>query len=194
MADKGQVAAQTGEPLPFTLQDGENIISEVIPDRRGFILSRSFSGVIPAIVIALIGIASSINAGTLVLVLVPTITFVIVELIAVVVALIAYNKFKYWLTNHRVIGRRGIIGYSINSIPLENVTDVVINRGVIDRILTLSSITIVPIGGMQFVPRGKYGSGNVNYFPALKPQHAVELQALIFKLRDERKKETGRVF
>ncbi len=105
----------------------------------------------------------------------------------------------YWITNRRVIGRRGFIGYTIDSMPLENVTDVLVNRTIMDRILGLSSLVIVPIGGGSgtFIQDAGSRSGIIegvsNYFPALRPEKARHLQALVFHLRDARKGSTGRI-
>ena len=121
--------------------------------------------------------------------------FIVIILLSFVTAVVAYNKYYYWITNHRVIGQRGIIGYVIDSIPLENVADVIISRQILDRLIGISTLVITPIGGRMVGPSG-YGyntfSGS-NVFQALLPDKATELQHLIFNLRDLRKKNTGRV-
>ena len=88
----------------------------------------------------------------------------------------------------------GFIGYSIDSIPLENVTDAVINGRVRGRISGLSSLIIVPMGGPAYFREGLSGlTATPNFFPALKPKDAIELQGLLFSLRDTGKREAGKV-
>src|SRR5208283_4430147 len=175
--------------LPFTLQDGEQIYSEVKPEMGGFILSRLIGSIVGSIIIIILLLFFVWNFGSIPLDLA---IIIIVVAWALINPFISYGKFKYWITNHRVVGQRGFIGYSIESIPLENVTDVTINRGIADQLLNLSSLFIVPIGGVMMYGR-RGGLGGVNYFPALKSDHAVELQSVIFKLRDARKKEMNKM-
>jgi uncharacterized membrane protein YdbT with pleckstrin-like domain len=182
-----QKPIQPSGTLPFTLQEGEQIYSEVKPEKTGFILSMMVGSLISMLVLLFILLWVILNFDSILL---DVLAVVVVVVIAVLYPFISYGKFKYWITNHRVVGQRGFIGYSVESIPLENVTDVTLNRGIVEQILSLSSLYIVPIGGTTYGRRG--GMGGANYFPALKPDHAVELQALIFKLRDARKKEAGK--
>ena len=183
-----QKPIQPGGTLPFTLQDGEGIYAEVKPEMGGFIISRMVGSLISMIIVLVVLLLFLWNFSSILL---DILVVVVVLAIAVLNPFISYGKFRYWITNHRVVGQRGFIGYSVESIPLENVTDVTINRGIMEQLLSLSSLYIVPIGGaMMYGRRG--GMGGVNYFPALKPDHAVELQALIFKLRDARKREMGK--
>jgi uncharacterized membrane protein YdbT with pleckstrin-like domain len=124
--------------------------------------------------------------------------FLVIVVVSVVYATLAYRKFRYWITNHRTVGRRGVIGYSIDSIPLETISDVIVQRSIADRILGLSSIWVQPFGG---TPVGGYGAGQyqfgtmtgTNSFLGLMPPDATNLQQLIFYLRDVRRRETGRL-
>jgi uncharacterized membrane protein YdbT with pleckstrin-like domain len=187
------------EELPFNLQKGERLVEDIIPDRRGFVLSRVINGLFPSGIMSLVlGVYAAIGISAAKLNLWIGVVALILFFITIVavnwaVALVAYGKFRYWVTNYRVVGRRGVIGYSIDSIPLENITDVIIGRGIAERILGLSSLRIVPIGGAQ-IAYGRYGGiSSTNYFPALMPKHARELQEKIFELRNKRKKEAGRI-
>ncbi len=169
------------EQLPFSLQEGEKVLAEVKPQMAGFVLSRIGNSLAGIIILALLfGFLFWSTAITYV-------TVLLVVLIAwiVIAPFIAYGKYKYWITNMRVIGSRGLIGYSIESIPLENITDVTLTRTLVEQILNLSSLVIVPIGGMAVSYRR---GGGANYFTALAPEQALDLQKSIFKLRDERKK------
>jgi uncharacterized membrane protein YdbT with pleckstrin-like domain len=124
--------------------------------------------------------------------------FLLIVVVSVVFAFISFAKFRYWVTNQRTVGRRGVIGYSIDSIPLETISDVVVQRSVSDRILGLSTIFIQPFGGsaMGGYGAGQYrfgGIGSTNSFLGLTPTDATEVQRLIFHLRDIRRRETGRL-
>ncbi|MBX8633898.1 MAG: PH domain-containing protein [Candidatus Thermoplasmatota archaeon] len=195
--------------LPFRLQDGEIILKEFRPKRK-VIVKFAFGGIITTLFLLLFLIlplsslllTTSASGGKA-----PAALIVIVGVFGVLVALIlilsivsgflGYKKYSYWITNHRTIGRRGIIGYTMDSMPLENVADVIISRGIIDRILGLSTVYIQPIGGSGFmVPvrgMGLNRFGGTNNFQGLTPSEAPDIQQLIFHLRDLRKRETGRI-
>jgi uncharacterized membrane protein YdbT with pleckstrin-like domain len=194
------MASSDWKELPFNLQKGERVLEEVEPKKNGFVLARILSGILPcAGISAIAGIyiilgASKANLGIGLGIAATVALFFVIVLLNAGLAFVAYGKFRYWVTNYRVVGRRGIIGYSVDSIPLENITDIIIGRGVAERILGLSSLRIIPIGGTSMATYGRYGGINsANYFPALLPKHAKELQERIFDLRNKRKRETGRV-
>ena len=108
-------------------------------------------------------------------------------LIGIFVSIVSYNKYRYWITNKRLISGRGVIGYSVDSLPLEMVQDVIMNRSIVDRMLRLTSLYVSSIGGSMMFNNGRISS--VNYLRALNVDEAKKIQAVIFELRDERKKE-----
>ena len=195
------------ERLPFELQNGEKIIRELKPQFLGFMISRAFGGYIGilAIVILIIAVSlimfSGVLAGVLSLLLVTEINkdlLIGVAIIPVAIFLlisirpfIEYGKSWYWITNTRVVGKRGLLGYSIDSIPLDNVSDVVLSRTLLDRLLGLSSLIIVPLGGTGMTKENAEGDAkfrNTNFFPALPQNTARELQRVLFNLREELRK------
>jgi membrane protein YdbS with pleckstrin-like domain len=191
--------------LPFHPQSDEVIFREIIPQPRlrwrlmlgGILSSLVFIVILVPFSISFLvsGVVSSARLGVVVFFLT---IIVIIMLISVVYAQLAYRKFRYWITNHRTVGRRGVIGYSIDSIPLETISDVIVQRSIADRILGLSSIWVQPFGGGAV---GGYGAASYrfgamtgsNSFLGLKPADATNLQQLIFYLRDVRRRETGRL-
>lgn len=184
--------------LPFTVQDGEKIVDTVKPIERDYIVRNSLGGIVgSAIAALLLGIYLGLGLNVLLksLVLSYLISYLIVLLVgslfSVLMATISYNKFSTWISNQRVISARGVIGYNTQSMPLENINDVVLNMGILDRILGLSSLMVVPIGGM--IGGGMYGRrsqmGTVGFIPALRPDMAAKVQKEIFDLRTARKKE-----
>ncbi len=179
------------EKLPYELQNGEKIMIEVRPGFFGFVMMRVFAEIAGLVLLAIIIMVALFEFPQYEYELLLAIcAFILIAALLMLGPIISYGKYKYWITNHRVIGRRGVIGYSIDSIPLENVTDVVINRSLLERVLNIASLIIVPMGG---TPRTPENVESANYFPALRPHEAVDLQKLIFNLRDKRKEETGKV-
>jgi membrane protein YdbS with pleckstrin-like domain len=187
--------------LPFLLQSGEYIFREIRPSRR-LAIRLTLGGISAAIVFLVIAFVQFAvflaGAGAIYPVaLFFLFLFIVIAVGSAVYGLLASGKFRYWITNHRTVGRRGVIGYSIDSIPLETISDVVVNRTVWDRILGLATVYVQPFGGSaagsQY--RGVYGSGisGMNSFLGILPNEAPQLQQMIFHLRDLRRRETGRL-
>jgi len=188
--------------LPFQLQTGEKVHAIVTPEKNQFIVKftiglvsgLAFLYLFLAVILLIKTNPNDMGIAVDALVIIGII-FLVVILITFFVANIAYNKYYYWITNHRVVGQRGIIGYIIDSIPLENIADVIISRQILDRMLGISTLVITPMGGNMVSALG-YGTNTFsgsNVFQALLPDKAVDIQQMIFNLRDKRKKETGRV-
>jgi len=62
-------------------------------------------------------------------------------------AYLRYRNESYWITNKRVICKRGLIGYRIISIPLERISDVLVSRNLLERILGFGSVWIESLAG-----------------------------------------------
>jgi len=111
--------------------------------------------------------------------------FIFVAL-AALMYLVANNQYKYqhyWITNKRVLYRRGILGYRISSIPLERISDVIVSRTFIERIFGFGSVLIQSLAG-QITYRHKLGAeGSLLAVP--KPE---ETQKLIFDLIKKKRK------
>ncbi len=195
--------------LPFRLQDGEIILKEFRPKRKvivkfafGCLITSLFLSLFLILPLSSLLISSTVSGSRtsfalLLMVGIFVALVVLILILSVVSGFIGYRKYSYWITNHRTIGKRGIIGYTTDSMPLENVADVIVSRGIMDRILGLSTLYIQPIGGSGFmIPARGMGLnrlGGTNNFQGLDPGEAPEIQQLIFHLRDLRKKETGRI-
>ncbi len=186
-------ALESLETLPFRLQHGEKIIRELKPQFFGFMMTKLLGSylMIFGLAVVLAGaifiLRSSLAGYWSETILLPFFIALLVLIISLK-PLIQYGKSWYWITNHRVIGKRGFLGYRINSVPLENVADVVLTRTLLDRLLGLSSLIIVSMGNAPL-------SGNIeedkaenpNFFPALTENTARELQRVLFNLRDDMK-------
>lgn len=185
--------------LPFHLQAGEQVYLEIHPHPRT-LWKFAFSGIVVVIVIgvflllpffALLSTAASTGILWWYAGIAAAIDGVIL-LVTLVYATLAYRKFRYWVTDLRTVGRRGVVGYSIDSIPLETITDVVIYRGILDRLLGIAVLLIQPFGGGGGPPAafsgGGWSSSGANDFQGLRPAEASEVQQLIFHLRDVRRR------
>ena len=62
-------------------------------------------------------------------------------------ALIAKDKYRYWLTNRRVILSSGFIGYKVRSIPLERISDVQLSRSFVEILSGVSSLIVRDMTG-----------------------------------------------
>ncbi len=176
---------------PFNLQDDEKIVTQVKPQKTAFMLVNGTGYLILAVFMLIfqVALAAIIGAATssfLIGVLAFIILVVLYWAFAYFSLTMTYDKYEYWITNQRVVGSRGgIIGYSINSIPLEMVADVIVNRTVVDRMLNLSTLTIMPVGSQGYYA---YGGGSSNYLQALQQNQAMALQKQILDSRNKRKK------
>lgn len=172
--------------LPFSLNEDEKVVDTVKPVWIGYFLRNSLSGIFGSVVIAAF---LSIWAAAIAGLVAALITFLVILIIgialSVVSAKISYGKFKVWITNQRIVSASGLIGFHTESLPLESIIDVVINRGLIDRLLNLSSIMAVPMGGTVIYGRSSNIS-TVGFIPALHPDDATKLQKLIFDLKNAR--------
>jgi membrane protein YdbS with pleckstrin-like domain len=182
------------ETLPFRLQHDEKIVRELKPQFFGFMMTRAFGSylIIFALIvlstIALIVLRTSISSYLVYIFLLPLFIAFLITIISIK-PFIEYGKSWYWITNHRVIGKRGFLGYSINSIPLENVSDIVLMRTLLDRFLGLSSLIIVSMGSSSQIVGGMNDENaqSPNFFPALTQETARELQRVLFNMRDDLK-------
>jgi uncharacterized membrane protein YdbT with pleckstrin-like domain len=96
----------------------------------------------------------------------------------------SWNRYKYryyWVTNKRVIFKRGLLGYSISSIPLERVSDVIVSRSFFERILGFGSVHIQSLAG-QLSRRGFGAEASFNAVPCPEKTQQLFLE-LISKKR-----------
>ncbi len=173
--------------LPFHLNQGERIVGKVKPIWRGYYQRMVVRGLLIGVIYAVVFGWTAPSFTTIPGVGVFFGILAITALICLIIAKIGYGKFQVWLTNQRIVSSGGFIGFHTESMPLENIVDVVMNRGVIDRILRISSIMAVPMGGaMSYGKRSSFST--VGFIPALHPDDAVKLQKRIFDLRNAKKK------
>lgn len=174
-------------PTPFSLNEDEKVVDKIKPVWMGYFLRYSLGHMIIAFVVSIWIGFYGLTFGLVGFLAVFLGLFILITLVSIVAAKVSYGKFAVWITNQRIVSARGMIGFNTESMPLENIVDVVMNRNIIDRILGLSSIMSVPMGGMVMYGR-RSNFSTVGFIPALHPDDAVKLQKQIFDLRNARKK------
>ncbi|MDI6720970.1 MAG: PH domain-containing protein, partial [Candidatus Aenigmarchaeota archaeon] len=104
------------------------------------------------------------------------------------ISISTYNKFYYWITNKRIITKRGIIGYQIVSIPHERISDIIISRTFFENIFGIASLHVQSLAG-QTSFRGYSATGSEGQLFAIpKPE---ETQNKILKLIRAKRKAEG---
>lgn len=166
----------------FNLAEGEKIVWEAKPlsglkwflfatHILGWIIIFLFFGVYLLVPLLLNGL-TAIAAGFLGIILGLLV-------VSYITAWLQYSKEYYWITNRRLVHKHGFVGYAVNSIPLERVSDVIISRSFVETIFGIASIHIQSLAGQASY--GRFGAEG-KYRAVPNPE---ELQQLIFKLIKE---------
>lgn len=184
----------------FKLQEQEKVVKSIKPKKNllWYFLIRGFGGG------RYRGFGAELGSGIITLVVflyffltIPSryfsvfspVIFIIIFIAVFVLGitfLAAYLRYKhqyYWITNKRVVYKRGIMGYRINSIPLERISDVIISRTFLERIFGFGSVAIQSMAGQ--VSRGRSGA-EASLLAVPSPE---ETQELIFELIKKKRKE-----
>lgn len=175
------------ENLPFHLQDNEKIILAMKP-KPMFVFQDAISKFIVYLImfafIAGFGFSFSKTQSNFLLTFIIILIFVI--FFSIVTASIRYTKENYWITNQRVIFKRGFFGYSVTSLPLERIVDVVISRSFFQQIFGTPSLHLDTFGS------GSVGGANGNYANMKGTMFAVhspeDLQKQILELVKKKRK------
>jgi len=88
------------------------------------------------------------------------------------IAMVSGDKYRYWLTNRRIILSSGFIGYSIRSIPLERISDVGLSRTLPEILSGVSSVVVRDMTGEAQTGKSLLAIGS---------QNAAEFQRLILE-------------
>lgn len=175
----------------FQLQDDEKIVKDIKPlpvlKWYFFFVEILGSGVIIVFLSIYVFLLFSTNSASSVIYFISYFVVFVILAMLLILYLVANNRYKYqhyWITNKRIMYRRGILGYKISSIPLERVSDVIVSRGFVERMFGFGSILIQSLAG-QFTPHQMFGSeGSLVAVP--DPEG---LQKLIFDLIKIKRKE-----
>ena len=154
----------------FRLQEGEKIVQEIKP-KRGLLWYFMLPG------------AAMAFFGLITLLIFIGIFLLLFGIATVILAFLQYEKQFYWITNKRVIYKRGMVGYKISSIPLERISDVIVSRSFVESIFGFGSVHIQTLAG-QYTPANRMGSEGA----LLAVPDPEGTQELIFKLLSEKRK------
>lgn len=141
--------------LPFQLQEGEKILKDTKPlpvYKTSLFFSTLFivflfvvsslSVFIPLIMMASTGTWATLFWGVL-------IGTVVSFILSWWLASMMYNKRHYWITNKRAICKTGIFGYSVSSVPLERMSDIIITRSWWENIFGYGSLFCQSLAGQM---------------------------------------------
>ena len=173
---------------PFLLLEGEKVLEKIKPDKKlktYFTLQTAFFLYLATFWLVFIAIPLTKAIGwpetiTLAIILAAVYLIGLAVVVLIISWLLAENSYsyqEYWITNKRVLYKRGTFGYRISSVPLERISDVVVSRTMIERILGISSVLIESLAGQV----GK----EVKLLAIPQPE---ETQKLIFRMLSEKRK------
>lgn len=165
----------------FQLQDGEEVIKELKPLSvlKWFFFIRPSMGIITFPLFLLYIFTSMPFSGFftyLGMIIIPV--FLVILVIMYLVANNKYNNQHYWVTNKRILYKRGLFGYTIHSIPLERVSDVIVSRTFWERVFGFGSVHVQSLAGQ--VSYGMRNGGAEGSLMAVDNPEGV--QKLIFDL------------
>lgn len=165
----------------FNLLEGEKVVEEIkpLPSLKWYFFLKS-AIVLIFVLIWFIWIPFVVSPGFTIF---PVIIIIFLLIILWLVAVNRYRHQHYWITNKRVICKRGIIGYTIGSIPFERVSDVIVSRTFLERLFGFGSVLVQSLAG-QISHRGRLGAeGSLLAVP--DPE---KTQQNIFELMKEKRK------
>lgn len=174
----------------FNLQEGEKIVEEIkpLPGLRLYFLfsgGRLVSSISLFIILLLFFtlrfdfLTFRHNVWLWIGILLP-----LSLVVGIVIASLRYSKQYYWITNKRVIYKRGLIGYRITSIPHERISDLIISRTFWERLFGFGSLHIQSLAGQV---SGTHTLGAEGVLLAIP--NPEQTQELIFKLVKTKRKE-----
>lgn len=183
--------------LPFNLHEQESLVTTIKPSRAKFMAKKlivfyivMFILLIPLVYPGIFPHSMLIMNQSVNLNFVIAIAILILSAGALLVVWLMYSRLAFWVTDRRIVNRSGIIGYTIDSIPIDVITDVIIYRNIFDMILNGSNIHITTIDDTIYTLYKRWSG--INHIPMLEPYNAMEMQKLIFQIRDQRR--TNREF
>jgi len=170
----------------FELQEVEKVVNDIkpLPILKWYFFLRSAIGLF----IFMIFFAWIIFIPALIFSIISWSLIFFILVILVILYLIANNKYNYqhyWITNKRVLYRRGLIGYRISSIPLERISDVIVSRTFWERIFGFGSILIQSLAGQMTYPHGGRLGAEGSLIAIPDPEGT---QKLIFELIKKKRK------
>lgn len=182
--------------LPFYLHDGEEVLLTIRPDRGKFMI-RNLALVycllalilIPLLLPSTFPMFVRLLGARLPLYMVVALIVLAGFVVAYLIMAFSYKKLIFWVTNRRIINRCGIIGYTIRSIPIDIITDVVLHKGPFDTLIDAYDVLLPTVDDSAY--RLYYHKSGVNHIPVLSSAAAVNLQKAIFDIREHKEYKAG---
>jgi membrane protein YdbS with pleckstrin-like domain len=186
----------------FILMPNEKLIKDIkpLPGLKKFIfLKNSHWLIITIMLIVLPFFDPRVELSEkIILYLIATIPPIIIYFISIIVS----KKFHYWITDRRVVVKYGVISYSITSIPLERISDILISKSFVEKLAGISSIEIKSLAGQRdvhknilFYYRSSWyiytGGGSGKLLAVPEPE---QLQKLLLHLVSEKRKHENITF
>ena len=176
--------------LPFNLQDGEKIILELKPVKELLVFFAA-SKVLVWIAVYFVFFFlvfnpekySRINSFFAF----ASWGFAALIVVTFIVSWLSYRQRQYWVTSERIVFKKGLIGYSVSSIPLERISDLIISRSFLEKLLGFGSIYVQSLAGQSSYTNRGYGIGAEASLQGLK--NPEEIQELIFSEVKKKRKE-----
>jgi uncharacterized membrane protein YdbT with pleckstrin-like domain len=151
------------------LTEGEHVVVQFRPHWRLLAIPVLWLFVGIAMIVVLYTVVDIANLAKIII----TVLIVAAMIPLVVAPFIRYWFTAYVLTNERLITRSGVVARSGIEIPLENITNVVFNQSVIERLLQSGDLLIESAGE----------SGQSRFADIPEPE---EFQSLLYKVREDR--------
>ena len=175
--------------MEFNLQEGEKIVKDFTPVKN-VLWYLMLIGVVPIGLVMsfftfLFGVVVAAEKEWLNLFLVSGVTsaiFLCLLVLIVAVSWLQYHKFHYWITNKRIVFKKGIIGFSISSIPLERISDIILSRSFAETLFGFGSLHVQSLAGQVTYSNRRGSEASLMGVP--EPE---KTQELIFKLIKEKR-------
>src|SRR5437867_13339892 len=133
----------------------------------GFFGLFGLIGLVSLVVIS----GGSAQVGFFIAIIVGVILLGIVFTIPYIFAKLKYNKYYYSITNKRIVFKSGFIGYSINSIPLERISDILISKSFLENFFGFGSLHIQSLAGQAtYNPYGGRWGGEATLLAVPDPE------------------------
>jgi uncharacterized membrane protein YdbT with pleckstrin-like domain len=129
---------------------------------------------IPLIVV-LFALTESLEIVGLLLLVIPTLIFITILILAEMFVRMSYNRYLYEFTNNGIKIERGIIWKRYSNIPYKRIQNVDVHRGIFARILGYSTVIFQTAG---YSGPHAFGEG---LLPAIDPKKSEEIRDMVMK-------------
>jgi len=181
--------------IPFSLMEDEKIVADIkpLPRAKWYWFIRNCGVLVVVLLFLIILLLVEISIGAKIH---DVLTLVAISVCLPVFTIIGwwYSSWRYkwehyWITNKRVIQQRGFIGHEVIIVPLERISDVILTRSFLEKLLGFGSLHLQTLAGQTTV-RQRYGAETC--LTAIPDPEST--QQLILKLIEEKRKRERLAF